>query len=67
MHTLENLTEFALTCLPLMSFNGQDLAVLIVAGTYVLPAPGAGKTNVRSLCRTCQSTFHLTKCPERTC
>jgi hypothetical protein len=45
MHTLENLTEFALTCLPSMSLDGQALAVLIVAGTYALPAPGASKAH----------------------
>lgn len=44
MHTLENLTDFAVACRPSMSLDGRPLAVLVVAGTYTLPAPGTGIT-----------------------
>jgi len=44
MQAPENLTDFAVACLPTMSLDARPLAVLIIAGTYALPPPGARDT-----------------------
>ena len=37
---LENLTPFSAVCLPFMDLHNQDIALVIVAGRFCIPAPG---------------------------
>lgn len=41
MSELENLTEFAATCIPSMSRSDQPLTLVVVSGRFELPRPGA--------------------------